>query len=68
MLIITLVYKFIFLIVELVQTITIVRDFTIVVPNLVVDVSPNGRGDDGINNIKEGNFSSNIDDWFGHLR
>jgi len=55
-------------IVELVQLLTIVGDFTVVVPNLVVDVSPNGRGDDGTNNIKECNFSSNIDDWFGHLK
>jgi hypothetical protein len=55
-------------IVELVQLVTIVGDFTIVVPNLVVDVSPNGRGDNGTNIIKEYNFSSNIDDWFGHLR
>jgi hypothetical protein len=55
-------------IVELVQLVTIVGCFTIVVPNLVVDVSLNGRGDDGTNNIKECSFSFNIDDWFGHLR
>jgi len=51
-------------IMELIQLVTIVRDFTIVVPNSVVDISPNGRGDDGTNSIKESNFSSNIDDWF----
>jgi hypothetical protein len=55
-------------ILELVKLVTIVGDFTIVVPNLVVDVSPNGRGDDGTNSIKECNFSYNTNDWFGHLR
>jgi hypothetical protein len=40
-------------IVELVQLVTILGYFTIVIPNLVVDVSPNGRGDDGTNSIKE---------------
>jgi len=51
---------------ELVQLVTIVGDFTFVVLNLVVDVSPNGRGDDETNSIKECYFSSNIDGWFGH--